>query len=111
MRAWIRRNAGRLVALAIVGMLFASPVAALLWMTAVPGTSWQGRLPPLRPEERDLADRLRRHVAAIGGRPHNIGHPKPMPKLPPISSGRWRGRAMPFCASPLMTGMRSISKR
>lgn len=76
MRAWIRRNAGRLVALAIVGMLFASPVAALLWMTAVPGTSWQGRLPPLRPEERDLADRLRRHVAAIGGRPHNIGHPE-----------------------------------
>lgn len=56
--------------------LFAAPVAALLWMTAVPGKSWQGPLPPLTPAEADLAVRLRAHVTAIASEPHNLGHPE-----------------------------------
>jgi hypothetical protein len=66
----------KLVALAIVLALFASPVLALLWMTAVPGKSWTGPLPPLSPKEADLATRLRTHVEAIASEPHNIGHPQ-----------------------------------
>lgn len=76
MRTWIRENGIRLSALALVGLLFALPVAALMWMTAVPGTSWRGALPPPTPEERDLAGRLRGHVVAIAGAPRNIGHPE-----------------------------------
>ena len=44
MRAWIREHGIRLSALALVGLLFALPVAVLMWMTAVPGTSWRGLL-------------------------------------------------------------------
>ncbi|OSZ66342.1 hypothetical protein CAP40_10625 [Sphingomonas sp. IBVSS2] len=76
MRTWIRENGIRLSALALVALLFALPVAALMWMTAVPGTSWRGALPPPTPEERDLAGRLRGHVVAIAGAPRNIGHPE-----------------------------------
>ena len=50
-------------------------VAGVLWMTAVPGRSHAGPLPPLAPEEVELAARLREHVQAIASRPHNIGHP------------------------------------
>ncbi|MBN8810879.1 MULTISPECIES: M28 family peptidase [unclassified Sphingomonas] len=76
MRAWIREHGIRLSALALVGLLFALPVAVLMWMTAVPGTSWRGALPPPTPEERDLEGRLHGHVVAIAGKPHNVGHPE-----------------------------------
>jgi hypothetical protein len=74
MRDWIREKGGRVILLAILVALFLSPFVALRWMTSVPGKSWEGPLPALSPAERDLAGRLRGHVAAIASRPHNIGH-------------------------------------
>ena len=57
-------------------LLFALPVAGVLWMTAVPGRSHAGALPPLTPEQVELAARLQDHVRAIASRPHNLGHPE-----------------------------------
>lgn len=48
-------------------------VAALLWyMVVVPGRSYSGASHPLTPEERSLADNLRRHVEAVASREHNV---------------------------------------
>lgn len=66
----------QLVAFGLVLALFAAPVLALLWMTAVPGKSFAGPLPPLTAAEADLAKRLRRHVEAIAREPRNMGHPE-----------------------------------
>lgn len=65
----------RLISLAIVTAIFLLPVLALLWLTAVPGISYAGPLPPLAPAEAQLAARLRGHVTAIAGVPHNVEHP------------------------------------
>jgi hypothetical protein len=73
---WWERNRVRAIVLAALLALFASPVLALLWMTAVPGHSWSGPLPPLTRAEGDLATRLRGHVTAIASEPHNVGHPE-----------------------------------
>jgi hypothetical protein len=51
-------------------------VGAVLWMTAVPGRSYAGPLPPLTIEQRELADRLVTHVTAIASVPHNVGYPR-----------------------------------
>jgi hypothetical protein len=61
---------------AILLLLLGLPLAALLWMTAVPGSSWQGRLPPATAMEKALAARLERHVRAVASEPHNVGHPE-----------------------------------
>jgi acetylornithine deacetylase/succinyl-diaminopimelate desuccinylase-like protein len=54
----------------------AGAIAWLLWyMVKVPGTSYSGALQPLAAEEKLLADRLSRHVAAIASREHNFMHP------------------------------------
>lgn len=76
MREWLAENRHRLIALAIVLVLFAAPVVALRWMTAVPGRSWSGPLPPLTAAEAGLAQRLRTHVETIASKPHNAGHPE-----------------------------------
>jgi hypothetical protein len=60
---------------ALVLMILA-PVVGVLWMTAVPGRSHAGPLPPLTPDQVELAARLRNHVQAIASSPHNIGHPQ-----------------------------------
>jgi Zn-dependent M28 family amino/carboxypeptidase len=73
---WVLAHRGRLAVLAIVLAIFAAPVAALLWMTAVPGKSWQGPLATLTAAEADLAERLRKHVTAVASEPHNVGHPE-----------------------------------
>lgn len=65
----------RLVSLAIVAAIFLLPVLALLWLTAVPGTSHTGPLPLLSADEAQLAVRLRGHVTAIASAPHNVEHP------------------------------------
>jgi hypothetical protein len=65
----------RIVALAIVVAIFASPVVLLLWLTAVPGTSYAGPVPALTAGEARLAVRLRRHVTTIASVPHNTEHP------------------------------------
>ena len=55
-------------------------VALVLWIaaraiTSMPGRSHSGPLAPLTAAERDLAARLRAHVAAIASEEHNVAHP------------------------------------
>ena len=57
-------------------LLLALPVAGVLWMTAVPGRSHAGPLPPLTPDQAALAARLREHVRAVASGPHNLAHPE-----------------------------------
>jgi len=54
-------------------LTLAVATAWLLWyMVAVPGASYRGALKPLTPDENLLAGNLRRHVAAIASREHNL---------------------------------------
>src|SRR3990172_994948 len=54
-------------------LALALATAWLLWyMVAVPGASYRGALKPLTPDENLLAGNLRRHVAAIASREHNL---------------------------------------
>jgi hypothetical protein len=64
------------ILLFVLGLLIGLPATALMWMTAVPGRSWNGPLPPLAPAEAALAGRLEAHVRAIAGEPHNLAHPE-----------------------------------
>jgi len=58
-------------------LLLAAVVAWLLWtMTSVPGASHRGAPVPLDAAGHALAANLRRHVAAIGAREHNLEHPE-----------------------------------
>jgi Zn-dependent M28 family amino/carboxypeptidase len=62
-------------------MLFWLALAAagawLLWyMVSVPGRSWTGTFEPLTAEEAAIADNLRRHVAAVASREHNLFRPE-----------------------------------
>jgi hypothetical protein len=71
MRRWRRA----LVGLAIVAVITtAGAFVAAKYMTTVPGAPHSGPLPALTTEERDVAIRLKRHIEAIGSRPHNIDH-------------------------------------
>lgn len=74
MQAWIAENGRRVIVMTILAALVFSPFLALRWMTSVPGKSWVGPLPALRPGERDLSQRLRSHVVEIGSKPHNARH-------------------------------------
>ena len=63
-----------IVPVAIV-LLLVAPVAALLhYMTAMPGTSFHGFLKTPTSPERELAARMRKHVAAIASTEHNVEH-------------------------------------
>ena len=62
--------------LGAVALLIALSVVGVLWMTAVPGRSHAGPLPPLTPDQAQLASRLQEHVRAIASRPHNVSHPQ-----------------------------------
>lgn len=54
----------------------AAALAWLLWfMVSVPGESHAGEFKPLSDEERQLEAALRRHVAAVASREHNMQHP------------------------------------
>src|SRR3954465_394490 len=57
-------------------ILIALLVAGVLWMTAVPGRSHTGPLPPLTPDQVQLAARLQEHVRAVASKPHNVSHPQ-----------------------------------
>ena len=67
MRWWLLLGLVALVVGAVGG-----PYGVALVMTNVPGKSHTGPLPPLTPEEKAMAVVLKRHVEAIGSRPHNI---------------------------------------
>ena len=71
-----RDTKSRLISLLAALAVFASPALTLLWMTAVPGQSYNGPLPPMTADQPVLAMRLRTHVTAIASEPHNIGHPE-----------------------------------
>lgn len=59
----------------IVAALIGLPLGALLWMTSVPGQSYDGPPPRLSVVGRAMASRLRMHVVAVASVPHNIDHP------------------------------------
>jgi Zn-dependent M28 family amino/carboxypeptidase len=56
-------------------LALAAATAWLLWyMIKVPGVSYSGALRPLSAEEEAIAGNLRRHVAAVASREHNLFH-------------------------------------
>jgi hypothetical protein len=61
-----------LLAIIIVLALAAVAYAVLQYLTAVPGKSHRGALPPLTEAETALAAALKRHIAAIAAREHNL---------------------------------------
>src|SRR5947209_8386912 len=63
-----------LVAGLVILVLIAIAWGALHYMTGVPGTSHRGSLPPLTAEEAALAQSLKRHIATIAAREHNLAH-------------------------------------
>ena len=63
-----------LFAVLVVLALAAAGYGALHYMTAVPGKPHRGALPPLTPEEVALAASLKRHIATIAAREHNVAH-------------------------------------
>lgn len=69
-----RDTTSRLLSLMAALLVFTTPVLVLLWMTATPGQSFAGSLPPLTPDQRQLSTRLHDHIVAIASEPHNIGH-------------------------------------
>lgn len=67
----------KLVALWTAGLLLVllAAMAVAYWYTlSLPGESFAGAPAPVSDAERDLAQRLRRHVTAIASEPHNIAH-------------------------------------
>jgi Zn-dependent M28 family amino/carboxypeptidase len=59
----------------IFWLTLAAATAWLLWyMVKVPGVSYSGALQPLTAEEELIAGNLRRHVAAVASREHNVFH-------------------------------------
>ena len=55
-------------------------LAGIWFVTAMPGSSWMGPLPPLTDKERLIHDNLKRHVDALAGRigERNVWHPEAM---------------------------------
>src|SRR5262245_2054817 len=67
--------------LVVLVVLAAGGYAALKYATAVPGRSHEGALPPLSAEERAIAATLKRHIAIIATREHNVGHFEELEKV------------------------------
>lgn len=67
----------KLIAFWALGLLI-SAIAALAvayWYSlSLPGKSFAGAPPPATDGERELAERLRRHITAIASEPHNVVH-------------------------------------
>src|SRR6266545_349988 len=67
-----RRLVFSFIGIAVVAAAVAVPTAR--YMTAVPGVSYDGALPPAVDAEKATAARLLVHLQAIASRPHNIDH-------------------------------------
>ena len=65
----------RLVLVSLAALLVLVGFAAW-FMTATPGASHRGPLPPLGAEGQRLAANLRTHVTAIASEEHNVNHPE-----------------------------------
>jgi Peptidase family M28 len=61
-----------LLAILVLLALVAAGYGALRYMTGVPGAPHRGVLPPLTAEEAALAASLKRHIATIAAREHNL---------------------------------------
>jgi len=68
------RRMALLAILALLVVVAAAGYGALRYMTAVPGEPHRGALPPLTAGEATLASALKRHIATIAAREHNVGH-------------------------------------
>src|SRR5688500_16255954 len=73
-------------------------------MTAVPGRSHTGALPPLTPEQGEVAGRLQDHVRAIASLPHNLSHPEELDRAAVYIEAALEGmdyavRRQPFAAA------------
>ncbi|WHO38138.1 M28 family peptidase [Sphingobium sp. AP49] len=66
----------RLTAIGLLLLLFGLPTGVFIWMTAVPGQSYLGPLPPLTLDQSRLTESLKADVAAIASRPHNLQYPR-----------------------------------
>nr|WP_294810350.1 M28 family peptidase [uncultured Sphingomonas sp.] len=104
MRDWLHEHWIRVASFGLVLALFVTPVLALFWMTAVPGKSWSGPLPPLSATETDLAKRLRGHVEAIAREPHNAGHPEALERSARYIESTLRGFGYQIYAQPFDDG-------
>jgi Zn-dependent M28 family amino/carboxypeptidase len=70
-----------LLAILVILAILATGYGALHYMTAVPGTTYRGALPPPTTEETELAVLLDRHIATIGAREHNLAYPDELEKV------------------------------
>jgi hypothetical protein len=69
-----------LVILAVLAVA-AAGYGALHYMTSVPGKPHRGPLPPITSEEAELAQSLKRHIATIAEREHNVAHYEELEKV------------------------------
>jgi hypothetical protein len=69
-----------LVILAVLAVA-AAGYGALHYMTSVPGKPHRGALPPITSEEAELAQSLKRHIATIAEREHNVAHYEELEKV------------------------------
>jgi Peptidase family M28 len=69
-----------LVILAVLAVA-AGGYGALHYMTSVPGKPHRGALPPITSEEAELAQSLKRHIATIAEREHNVVHYEELEKV------------------------------
>lgn len=80
MKSWIqdeyRANQFGCWALFVMLAIPSILIAAILWMTAVPGQSWLEPLPPLTAEQTIIATNLEHNVRAVAREPHNVQHPE-----------------------------------
>ena len=74
------RRMSLLAVLLIVGIA-AAGYGAMHYMTSMPGKPHIGPLPPLTPEEAALAQSLKRHIATIAAREHNLAHYEELEKV------------------------------
>jgi hypothetical protein len=67
-------NRRMLLTLTALVVVAAIAVAGARYLTAVPGESHQGALPPSNDAENATTARLLTHIQAIASKPHNIDH-------------------------------------
>jgi peptidase M28-like protein len=67
--------------IAVFALVLLLGVAAAWLTTSMPGRSYRAPLPPATPIERDLAARLRTHVATIAAEEHNVIHAEALERV------------------------------
>ena len=62
--------------LVVAAILLVAVAFAVWFMTATPGATHRGPLPPLGPDGRRLAEDLKKHVVGVASEEHNVSHPE-----------------------------------